>query len=338
MAAERVPLQSREQVVEHLLADLAAAPRGQLEPVAVARQVTGLLEPPSKVVEGIEIAHGLVAEQFAHLGAIDAGEVAGALDVGERVLQPLHRLEPPDLGKGAIERERFVTVEPNAIAEAAGEQQVEVRGQLLEVDEQAVVAQESLHHRFELRPLFGRHRAQERLHRGHPLGQLVDDVVEALGAREEPPVYGQELSDVGVAATDALPDQLVQVADHLAVRGKFLRRRGADGLAHPADELVQHLLAEPLDEVLEACSGLGFEEVVFTQVVDALAHVARKGVEPVQPLGGDVAEELLEVGVGRGRLGGAGFGVSGGGVRGGLVRVGCLRVGRVRGGRVRVTR
>ncbi len=105
VAAECVPLQPREQVVEHLLADLPAAPRRQLEPLPVAGQIAGLLEPPGEVVERIEIADRLVAKEIAHLVAIDPGEVARCLDVGERVLQPLHRLEPADLGERAIERE-----------------------------------------------------------------------------------------------------------------------------------------------------------------------------------------------------------------------------------------
>ena len=93
----------------------------------------------------------------------------GRLDVGQRVLQPLHRLEPGDLGERAVERQRLVAAEPDAVAEAAGQQQVEVRGELGEVDQQPVVAQERLHHRFELGALLRAHRAQERLHRGHPL-------------------------------------------------------------------------------------------------------------------------------------------------------------------------
>ena len=71
MAAERVALEPREQVVEHLLADPPAAPRRQLEPLPVAGQVAGLLEPPGQVVERVEVADGVVAQQVAHLVAVD---------------------------------------------------------------------------------------------------------------------------------------------------------------------------------------------------------------------------------------------------------------------------
>ncbi len=85
VAAERVALEPREQVVEDLLADPPAAARGQLQPLAVAGQVAGLLEPPGEVVERIELARGVVAEQVADLVAIDRGEVGRRLDVGQRV-------------------------------------------------------------------------------------------------------------------------------------------------------------------------------------------------------------------------------------------------------------
>ena len=94
--------------------------------------------------------------------------------------------------------------------------------------------------------------------------------------------------------------QLVEVADHLAVRGEVLGRHRPDRVAHPADELVEDLLAEPLDELVEPLARVGLEEVVLAQVADPLADVARQGVELVEPLRGDVAEHLLEV---RGRVG-----------------------------------
>ena len=56
VTAERVALEPREQVVEDLLPDLAAASRGQLQPLPVAGEVAGLLEPASEVVERIELA------------------------------------------------------------------------------------------------------------------------------------------------------------------------------------------------------------------------------------------------------------------------------------------
>ena len=265
VATERVALEAGEQVVEDLLPDPATAARRQLEPFPVAREVAGLLQATGQVVERVEVTDRLVSEQVADLVPIERGEIAGTLDVGERIFQPVHGREPLDLGKGALEAERLVATERDAFAQPAGQQEVEVRRQLGEIDEEAVVAQERVHHRFELGPLLGRHRAQERLHRGHPRGQLVDDVVEALGAREELAVLGQELADVGVAAPDALPDELVEVANHLPVGGEVLGAHRPDGVRHAGHVLVEHLASELADEVVVALSRLGFEEVVVAQ-------------------------------------------------------------------------
>ena len=77
-------------------------------------------------------------------------------------------------------------------------------------------------------------------------------------------------------------------------------RHRPDRVAHAGDELVEHLLAEPLDELVEPLARLGLEEVVLAQVADPLADVARQRVELVEPLGGDVAQHRRRsVGVGR---------------------------------------
>ena len=47
--------------------------RGELEPLPVAGEVAGLLEPAGEVVERVEVAHRVVAEQVADLVAIDRG-------------------------------------------------------------------------------------------------------------------------------------------------------------------------------------------------------------------------------------------------------------------------
>ncbi len=199
MPAERVAPEPREQVVEDLLADAPAAARRQLEPLAVAGQVAGRLEPPRERVERVEVAHRVVAEQVADLVAVQAGEVVRALDVGERVAQAVHRGELVDPGQGAGEAQRLVAAERQPLAEPARQEQVEVGGQLGEVDQQAVVLEQRLHHRLELGPLLRAHRAEQRLHRGHPRRELLDDVVEGPGAREERAVLREELRDVRVA-------------------------------------------------------------------------------------------------------------------------------------------
>src|SRR6185312_8297628 len=101
--------------------------------------------------------------------------------------------------------------------------------------------------------------------------------------REEPAVLREELAHVRLAAADPLADQLVEIADHVAVGGEILRRHRADRIAHPGHELVEDLLAQPLDELVEALPGVRLEEVVLAQIADALAEIGRERVEPIEP-------------------------------------------------------
>ncbi len=98
-------------------------------------------------------------------------------------------------------------------------------------------------------------------------------------------MLGQELRRVRVAAADPLADQLVEVADHLAVGGEVLRAHRPDRLGHPGDELVEDLALEPLDQLVEALARVRLEEVVVLQAADPLPDVGRQAVELVEPLG-----------------------------------------------------
>ena len=110
-------------------------------------------------------------------------------------------------------------------------------------------------------------------------------------------MLGEEVAHVRVAATDPLADELVEVADHLAVRGEVLGGHGPDGVAHAADELVEDLLAEPLHELVETGARVGLQEVVLAQVADPRADVARQRIQLIEPFRRDIAKQLLEVGV-----------------------------------------
>ncbi len=83
VSTKGVALESSEQVAEHLLADAPAPARGQREVFVVARQVAGLLEPPSKRIERIQVTHRIGAKEVAHLVPIDRGEIVRAIDVSQ---------------------------------------------------------------------------------------------------------------------------------------------------------------------------------------------------------------------------------------------------------------
>ena len=203
----------------------AGCPRGVSSSRSpVAGQVAGLLEPPGEVVEGVEVAHA--RRRPAGRGPRPGRSRRDRRATRRRTARPR---AGPSPGAGAIwasaPSSPSGSSPPNGTRSPRppGSSRSRFDGELGEVDQQPVVAEERLHHRLELGPLLRAHRAHQRLHGGHPLGQLVDDVVEGLGAREEPAVLGQELAGVRVAAADPLADQLVEVADHLAVRGEVLR-------------------------------------------------------------------------------------------------------------------
>ena len=320
MAAERVALESREQVVQHLLTDPPAPARRQLEAFAIAGEVAGFLEPSGQVVQRREIACCVLAKEIPNLVTVDLGQVGRAVDIGERVLETIHRLDPGDLGERAIEAERFVAGEWHTLAKPTRDEKVEVRGKLGEIQEQPIVTKERLHHRLELRPLFRTHRAHERLQRGHPMGQLVDDVVESVRAGEEPPMLRQKLACIRVAAADPFAYQFVEVADHLTVGGEVFGAHRTDRVGHPGHELVQDLPLQALHDVIEPFAGVRLEEVVLLQTADALPDVGWQTVELIQPPRGCVPEHRPQLGILRGgprrRLGIGG-------------RLGCRRGGLV---------
>ncbi len=133
------------------------------------------------------------------------------------------------------------------------------------------------------------------MHRGHPLRELVDDVVEGLGAREEATVLGEELGRIRLAAADPFADQLVQVADHLAVGGQVLGGHRLDRLRHSRHELVEDLALELLDELVEPFAGAGLHEVVVLETADPLADIGRQTIELIEPAGRDVAQHRAQV-------------------------------------------
>ena len=107
----------------------------------------------------------------------------------------------------------------------------------------------------------------------------------------------QELADIRVGPADPLADEVVEVADHLAVRGQVLRAHRADGLRHAGHVLVQHLATETTDELVEPLACVRLQEVVVLQAAQPLTEVRRQVVELVQPARRDVAQHRPEGGI-----------------------------------------
>ena len=109
----------------------------------------------------------------------------------------------------------------------------------------------------------------------------------------------EEVADVRVLPTDPLADEVVEVADHLAIRAEVLGRHRPDGVAHPLRELVEDLLAQTFDELVVALACVLLEEVVLAQVADPLAEVGREGIEAVEAPSGEVLRHACRVRIGR---------------------------------------
>ena len=170
-----------------------------------------------------------------------------------------------------------------------------------------IVAEERLHHGLQLGALLRTQGAQQGLHRGHPLGELLQDVVEGDGTREEPAVCGEEWRGIRLVAADPLAEQLIEVAHHLAVGGEVLRRHRPDGIGHAGGELVEDLLPETLNQRIEPFAGARFKEVVGLETPDPFADVERQGIELIEPPRRHVSKHRAEgrlVGV----VGGIGLG------------------------------
>ena len=194
VAAERVALEPREQVVEDLLADPPAAARGQLEALAVAGQVAGLLEPAGQVVERLEVADA--RRRRAGRGPRRGRWRPGRPATRRRTARPPAG-PSPGAGRSARGRPRARAARRRrtgpgrrARRAAAGRGSRRAGRDRPAAGRRAAAPPSSSSSSARCSGLIER---MQRLHRGHPLGQLVDDVVEGLGAREELAVLGQEL-------------------------------------------------------------------------------------------------------------------------------------------------
>ncbi len=161
MAPEGIAPEASEEVVEDLLTDSSGALRGELQPVPPPLDVAGLLEPPGQSVERLDGLRGVVADEVAYFGPIDRAQVSGMLEPLELPLERAHPLQGRELAEGSFKAEPLVPGEAVALAEAVRQELVEVGRELAEIPAQAVVAEERLHHRLELRALLGPQRTHE---------------------------------------------------------------------------------------------------------------------------------------------------------------------------------
>ncbi len=148
----------------------------------------------------------------------------------------------------------------------------------------------------ELLALGGGERVAEARRRGGPLGEGVDEFIDALRILgEELPVLVHELLElrVGVLPEPVRLEEGVEVAQHRLDRGPILVRGALHRLLHPREPLVEHLPAEQVLDLLVRLPAVG----AAPRIVGQLAH--RRGRRVRQPLDPHLGEARVVVEVAR---------------------------------------
>ncbi len=303
MAAEPVALEVREDVAQRLVAELADRPRRQLEPIALALEVPGLLELLGDFLQPLEVAGRFLAEQPLDLGRIDLLEVVRRLGATELALELLHLLHLVHQLHGLAHGHFVVAAEVVAAAQLLGDAElVEVHRELGHLGlEPLVLHEQARHHLLELATLLGRHALHERLHARCLPRDLVEQLVEALDAREVLPPLLLEGVEVGLVALRALAHHAVDVAEHLAHPLHVVGAHAVERLLHPLHERLHHLLLQRLHQLLELPLRVLVREVVVLELLDAAGGLGRELVEGVE-LPGALAR-LLHLALDPGALG-----------------------------------
>ena len=165
--------------------------------------------------------------------------------------------------------------------------------ELIHLPPQIHVAEQLVGELLQLSPLLGRHRVEHRLHRRHALGQLLEQLVECLRVlREEVPVLLHELLEARILAALTPLEHLVERRHHVLHPREVLRRELLHRPAHLLEQLVGQLLAQPVEQGLEAAGRLGRLEVVLLQLADLAGEIVGQEVEAHVALGGGLPSRL----------------------------------------------
>src|SRR5262249_42529299 len=281
VATEAVALEPGEDVAQRLVAYLPDGSRRELQLVAVALEVAGLLEALGELAQALEVLPRLLAEQPLHPLGIHVLELlqrANAPHLALEVVQLLQLLHEPH---GLLERDLLVAAERIALDQLVERQEiVQVHTELAHGRLEPLVAHHELaHHLVELLALLGRQALHERLHGRHLPADLLDELIEAVHPREAIAPLLLERLEVGLFAVGPLRQHAVQVLEHLAQALHVLGTHVAERLLHPLHEGLEHLLAQGIHQLLELSLGLRVDEVVFLEIPDLAGGIGRQLVE-----------------------------------------------------------
>ena len=103
VAAEDVAPQPAEQLVENSLAQAASATWRQLEALAVAFGIAGLLEKLGQLLQPAQVRGGLRVEKLGDLVRIDVRQILRRADVVHLARELVHAVESAELSERALE-------------------------------------------------------------------------------------------------------------------------------------------------------------------------------------------------------------------------------------------
>ena len=191
-----------EQVAQRVRTDLAQPLRRQLEAAFLLLDQAGVLQHLGQLGQPLERAGRVVAHQVADAVHVGLGQRAGAGGVAQQVLELVEVAELLHRLHRLAHAHRVLALEVVALVPAhLREHRLQVLAELIHLPAQVHVLQQLIAELLQLRPLLGRHRVEHRLHRRHPLGHLLEQLVEVLRVlREEVAELLHELLELRVLA------------------------------------------------------------------------------------------------------------------------------------------
>ena len=216
VAARAVAAELAQHLGERALSDLADRVRGEHPLASPLLEIARRLERLGEPLERLRFFGRLLTQRLSHRGGIDPVRTPCSLGVLEILLQPVEAVELAHQPEGLLERERRLALRPVPARALAEPEPVEMLAQLVERLLHARVVEHRLLELLELAPLLRREALEQGLDLGGLARQPVEQLVEALDAREHLAPAIHESLDIGPAARGLLAEEPIEVVQHVA--------------------------------------------------------------------------------------------------------------------------
>ena len=285
-----------EQVGERLLAQAPHAARRQFDAPALLFDQTRVSQRLGQLGQVVEGARRILAHVRPDLVEIDLAERGGRRRRLQDLLHAIELAQPRGQVGGAVDAHRTLAREiVGTLPARLGEGALEVLGEALHLPAEVHVLEHGVGQLPQLRLLLGAQRIPHRLGRGHPLRQLLEQLVEVLGvAREQIAEALHELPEARVqllapfALLEHAVEGVVGVPHPRHLLGAHVRQRFGGAL----EEGLGHLATELVEQGLKALTGFGGDEVVVLEGADTSGGIVGLKVQGHPPLGGHVVGDL----------------------------------------------